>query len=107
MDVASADGTPAAQSRKYAIATQQIIQNDLRLNNANLATARGRGSIPIPSMDPTRPQSDDPTALDPSVRYEDLSTAEVPVPYHASCNAELLKPLNAQMVKHLSEVFKF
>ena len=107
VDVASADGTPAAQSRKYAIATQQIIQNDLRLNNANLATARGRGSIPIPSMDPTRPQSDDPPALDPSVRYEDLSTAEVPVPYHASHNAELLKPLNAQMVTHLRQVFKF
>jgi hypothetical protein len=57
-------------------------------------------------MDPTRPQSDDPTALDPSIRYEDLS-AESPVPYHASCNAKLVKPLSAQMVMHLRQAFKF
>ena len=107
VDVAVAEGTPAAQSRKYAIATQQIVQNDITLNNPNLATAGGRGTIPIPSMDPTRPQSDDPTALDPSIRYEDLSTAEIPVPYHASCNAELVKPLSAQMVTHLRETFAF
>ncbi|MBV2183070.1 MAG: TIGR03768 family metallophosphoesterase [Rhizobium sp.] len=107
VDVAAAEGTPAAQSRKYAIAAQQIIQNDIKRNNPNFATAGGRGTIPIPSMDPTRPQSDDPSALDPSIRYEDLSTAEVPVPYHASCNAELLKPLSAQMVAHLKRTFAF
>jgi hypothetical protein len=60
VDVAVAEGTPAAQSRKYAIATQQIIQNELKLNNPNFATAGGRGTLPIPSMDPTRAQSDDP-----------------------------------------------
>lgn len=107
VDVAVAEGTPAAQSRKYAIAAQQIVQNDVTLNNPNLATADGRGTIPMPSMDPTRPQSDDPTALDPSIRYEDLSMAEVPVPYHASCNAELVKPLSAQMVMHLRQTFAF
>ena len=83
------------------------MQNDVTLNNPNLATAGGRGTIPMPSMDPTRPQSDDPTALDPSIRYEDLSMAEVPVPYHASCNAELVKPLSAQMVMHLRQTFAF
>jgi hypothetical protein len=107
VDVAVAEGTPAAQSRKYAIATQQIIQSDFRLNNPNLATAGGRGTIPIPSMDPTRPQVDDPSAVDPSIRYEDMSTAEHPVPYHASCNAELLKPLSASMVTHLRQAFPF
>ncbi|MCC5988640.1 MAG: TIGR03768 family metallophosphoesterase [Pararhodobacter sp.] len=107
IDVAVAEGTPAAQSRKYAIAAQQIIQNDIKLNDPNLATAGGRGTMPIPSMDPTRPQSDDPSALDPSIRYEDLSTAEVPVPYHASCNVELLKPLSASMANHLRQAYPF
>ncbi len=107
VDVAVAEGTPAAQSRKYAIAAQQIIQNDIKRNNPNLATAGGRGTIPIPSMDPTRPQSDDPTALDPSIRYEDLSRAEDAVPYHASCNAELVKPLSPRMVAHLRQTFSF
>lgn len=107
VDVAVAEGTPAAQSRKYSIAAQQIIQNDLQLNNPNFATAGGRGTIPIPSMDPTRPQSDDPSALDSSIRFDDLSTAEVPVPYHASCNVELLKPLSPQMVAHFKKTFIF
>jgi metallophosphoesterase (TIGR03768 family) len=107
VDVAVAEGTPAAQSRKYAIATQQIIQNDLKLNNPNFATAGGHGTIPIPSMDPTRPQDDDPSAVDPSIRFEDLSTAEHPVPYHASCNVELLKPLSASMVSYLRQEFPF
>ncbi len=101
VDVAVADGTPAAQSRKYAIATQQIIQSDLTLNNPNFATAGGRGKMPIPSMDPTRPQSDDPSAIDPSIRFLDLATAEKPIPYHASCNVELLKQLSPSMVSAL------
>ncbi|MCC5968685.1 MAG: TIGR03768 family metallophosphoesterase [Pararhodobacter sp.] len=107
VDVAVAGGTPAAQSRKFAIAAQQIIQNDIKLNSPNFATVGGHGTIPVLSMDPTRPQSDDPTALDPSIRYEDLSTAEVPVPYHASCNAELVKPLSPEMVAHLRQTFAF
>lgn len=107
VDIAVADGTPAAQSRKYAIATQQIIQNDLRRNNPNLATAGGRGKIAIPSIDPTRPQSDDPTAIDPTIRFHDLSKAEKPVPYHGSCNAKLLKPLSPAMVGVLRTSFAF
>lgn len=105
VDVAVAEGTPAAKSRKFAIAAQQIIQNNLRLNNLNLATAGGQGTIPIPSIDPTRPQSDDPSAFDPSIRFEDLSVFETPVPYHASCNVELIKPLSAEMIAHLRESF--
>lgn len=107
VDVAVAEGTPAAQSRRYAVAAQQIVQNDLKRNNPNFATAGGRGTLPIPSIDPTRPQSDDPTALDPTIRYEDLSQADVPVPYHASCNAELVKPLSPEMVAYLKQAFPF
>jgi metallophosphoesterase (TIGR03768 family) len=101
VDVAVADGTPAAQSRKYAIAAQQIIGNDIKFNSPNFATAGGRGTLPIPSMDPTRPQSDDPHKLDPSIRYLDLSTADKPVAYHASCNVELIKQLSPAMVSAL------
>ncbi|ABD05505.1 Twin-arginine translocation pathway signal [Rhodopseudomonas palustris HaA2] len=99
VDIAVADGTPAAQSRKYAIATQQIIQNDLRPNSPNYATAGGK--IPVPSMDPTRPQSDDPKATDPSIRFVDLRSADKPVQYHASSNVALLKQLSPRMVEVL------
>ncbi|TFU03441.1 TIGR03768 family metallophosphoesterase [Polymorphobacter arshaanensis] len=105
VDIAVAEGTPAAQSRKYAVAAQQIIGNDLRFNSPNFATAGGRGTLPIASMDPTRPQSDDPKATDPSNRFVDLSAATPPVPYHASCNVELVLPLSPAMVSHLRMVF--
>lgn len=101
VDPAVAAGTPAAQSRTFAIATQQIISNDLRRNTPNLATAGGRGTVPIASMDPSRAQTDDPSATDPTIRFHDLTLAEQPVPYHASCNVELLKPLSPVMVKAL------
>jgi hypothetical protein len=97
VDVAAAEGTPAAKSRRYAIAAQQIVQNNLTLNAPNFATAGGRGGLPVPSMDPTRPQSDDPAARDPSIRFMDLSKAEKPVPFHASCNVELVKKLTPTM----------
>jgi metallophosphoesterase (TIGR03768 family) len=105
VDVAVTEGTPAAQSRKYAIAAQQIVGNDPRPNCPNFATAYGRGTVPVPSMDPTRPQSDDPKALDPSIRFVDLTTAEKPVPYHASCNVELLKQLSPEMASVLKRTF--
>jgi len=101
VDVAVAEGTSAAQSRKYAIAAQQIVQNNITLNAPNYATAGGRGTLPVPSMDPTRPQSDDPAAVDPSIRFLDLATAEKPVPFHASCNVELVKKLSPAMVSAL------
>lgn len=101
VDVSVADGTPAARSRSLAVATQQIIGNDLRFNAPNLATAGGRGTLAIASMDPTRPQSDDPAATDPTIRFLDLSEADQPVPYHASCNVVLRKPLAPAMARAL------
>ena len=41
VDPAVAEGTPAATSRRYAIATQQIVQNDLLSNNRNIEKAAG------------------------------------------------------------------
>jgi len=105
VDTAVAEGTPAAASRKYAIATQQIVGNELRRNSPNLLTAGGHGAVPLPSIDPTRPQSDDPTALDPSIRFLDLRDADPPVAYHASCNAELRKVLSRRMAKALRAQF--
>jgi len=104
VDPAVAEGTPAAVSRKYAIATQQIIQTDLTLNNANVSMAYG--VIPVPKMDPTRPQGT-PTAdnpfTDPSIRFVDLS--ENGVPYNASYNAELFKQLSPEMISVLQTQF--
>ena len=104
VDPAVAAGTPAAKSRRLAIATQQIIQTDLQHNNPNRATIAALG-IKLPTMDPTRPQSDDPKATDPSIQFVDLSQASLPVPYHASYNAELFKQLGPEMVAVLKAQF--
>jgi len=106
VDPAVAEGTPAATSRKYAIAVQQIIQNDPSQNSVNHLTAGGTGKLPVPSMDPTRPQSDDPKATDPTIRYVDLSNAVAPVPLHGSYNAELFKQLSPQMISVLTAQFR-
>ena len=106
VDPAVAEGTPAATSRHYAIATQQIIQNDLNQNYPNYLTAGGAGKLPVLSMDPTRPQSDDPKATDPTIKYVDLSQAEKPVPVHGSYNAELLIQLSPKMVSSLRSIFE-
>ena len=106
VDPAVAEGTPAATSRKYAIAVQQIIQNDLSKNFPNNLTAGGQGKIPLPSMDPTRLQSDDPKATDATIKYVDLSHAPVPVPVHGSYNAELFKQLSPQMIRVLKAKFQ-
>ncbi|MBI9076719.1 MAG: TIGR03768 family metallophosphoesterase [Desulfatibacillum sp.] len=97
-------GSPAATSRKHAIATQQIIQTDLTLNNANVLLAGG--VIPVVSMDPTRPQgtpTDTHPFTDPSISFVDLS--DVGVPYNASYNAELFKQLSPEMVSALQAQF--
>lgn len=104
VDPAVAGGTPAAQSRAYAIAAQQIIQTDLRRNNPNFATAGGKGTIPITSIDPTRAQSDDLVATDPTIRFVDLPQSEEAIPYHASCNVELLKCITPTMARSLRQV---
>ena len=103
VDPAVAEGTPAATSRKYAIAAQQIIQNNLTLNNANVSKAYG--VIPVPSMDPTRtqgtPTADNPLT-DPTIQFVDLSgLSENSVPYNASYNAELFKQLSPEMISVL------
>lgn len=102
VDPAVAEGTPAATSRRRAVAVQQIVRNDLRLNVPNDATLGGKGTIPLPSMDPSRPQDGLP---DPSIRFTDLAAADLPVPYHASCNAELVVPLSPDMAAKLKALF--
>jgi metallophosphoesterase (TIGR03768 family) len=105
VDPAVAEGTPAATSRHYAIATQQIIQNDLNQNNPNYLTVGGTGKRPVLSMDPTRPQSDNPKATDPTIKYVDLSQAPKPVPLHGSYNAELRVQLSPAMIRALKSNF--
>ena len=105
VDPAVAEGTPAATSRRYAIAAQQIVQNDMHANNPNNLTAGGAGKLPVPSMDPTRPQSDASDSIDPTIKHVDLSNAPVPVPYHGSYNAELFKQLSPTMVAALKTLF--
>jgi metallophosphoesterase (TIGR03768 family) len=96
VDPAVADGTPAAISRAYSIAAHQIVQNDLRPNAPNVEAAFG--TIPVDSMDPTRPQDGE---TDPSIVYGVVSG----VPYCASYNAELFKQLSPTMVDALKARF--
>ena len=105
VDPAVAEGTPAATSRRYAIAAQQIVQNDMHANCPNDLTAGGTGNRPVPSMDSTRPQSDAPNSNDPTIKHVDLSNAAVPVPYHGSYNAELFKQLSPTMVATMKRLF--
>jgi len=106
VDPAVAEGTPAATSRKYAIAVQQIVRNDMQQNHPNHLTAGGTGRLPVPSMDPTRPQSDAPDTIDPTIKYVDLSNAAVPVPCHGSYNAELFKQLSPKMISVLKNAIE-
>ena len=96
VDPAVREGTPAESGRRMAIAAQQILQNDMRPNTPNVE--RAFGVIPVSSMDPTRPQNG---ASDASIRYGDIRG----VPYSASYNAELFKPLSPTMVKVLKNRF--
>ena len=67
VDPAVRAGTPAATSRAYSVAAQQIVQNDLIPNNVNQSMINKApfdvppvyyppAYAPIPTMDPTRPQ---------------------------------------------------
>jgi len=112
VDPAVKTGTPAATSRKYAIAAQQIVQSNLTLNNPNAATVNAAlPAINLPSMDPTRTQAGvllppgNPNT-DPTIRYVDLSGVAVdPVPYNASYNATLYKQLSPAMKAYLQTLF--
>jgi metallophosphoesterase (TIGR03768 family) len=91
IDPSVAEGTPAAKSRAYAIATHQIVQNDLRQNAKNLSKVTLPGKeVDVNAMDPTRPTNNEP---DPTIRYGAASD----VPYCASYNAELFKKLSPRM----------
>jgi metallophosphoesterase (TIGR03768 family) len=115
VDPAVKAGTPAATSRKYAIAAYQITQGDARLNNPNPKTITA-GPPPLsylPSMDPTRPQ-DGPQFpagnpnTDPTIKYVDLSNLPAPaisVPYNASYNATLYKQLSSAMKAYMQALF--
>ncbi len=108
VDPAVKAGSPAATSRKYAIAAQQIVQNNLRLNNPNPATLTA-GPPPLtnlPSMDPTRPQAGaqfpagNPNT-DPTIIYG----VAPGVPYNASYNAMLYKQLSPAMKAYMQALF--
>lgn len=105
VDPAFAEGTPAAKSRKNAIAAQQIVHNNLTANAANYETFVGKS---IPPTDPTRQQSGEQTdpgsgATDPSIQYLDLTLQGIP--YNASYNARLFKQLSPTMKAHLQTLF--
>jgi metallophosphoesterase (TIGR03768 family) len=107
VDPAVAEGTPAAKSRKYAIATQQILQNPLKANPLNYLTMYGMDLRPT---DPTRPQGGDPAVphsgdayTDPSIQFVDLTSKGIP--YNASYNARLFKQLSPAMKAYLQTLF--
>lgn len=101
VDPAVAEGTPAAKSRKYAIATQQIIRGNLTGNNKNYLYQPGTGNpgLLLPTMDPSRPQDGN---LDTSIQQVDLSPS---VPYNASYNARLFKQLSPIMKARLQALY--
>ncbi len=109
VDIAVKEGTPAATSRKYAIATQQILHTNLKANSINYAELTP-GS-PLTTMDPTRPQggiqgspqAGDSNFTDPSIKFVDMT--DKGVPYNASYNAQLFKKLSLAMENHLRTLY--
>ncbi len=105
VDIAVKEGTPAATSRKYAIATQQILHNQLKGNPINYAELSP--GVPLPTMDPTRPQAGVQTLgtgdPDPTIRFVDLTAQGIP--YNASYNARLIKQLSPAMKAHLRKLY--
>lgn len=107
VDIAVKEGTPAGTSRKYAIATQQILHNDLSGNSKNYEKLTLAPDVSLPTMDPTRPQSGVQTEgtgdFDPSIQFVDLS--DQGIPYNASYNAQLFKQLSPAMKAKMQELF--
>jgi len=113
VDPAVAVGSPAETSRKYAIATQQIVQQNLTVNSVNYEVLPNPENpmypIPVPSIDPSRPQgTPDPNGTppkftDPSIEYVDLTTYGIP--YNASYNAQLFIQLSPEMQTHMQSLF--
>lgn len=79
VDPAVKEGTPAAKSRQYAVAAQQIVANDLDQNN--------------PNSDPALPAG----SKDPSIHPMDRSIF--------SYNAQLYKKLSPEMIAKLQTLF--
>ena len=96
VDPAVAEGTPAATSRKHAVAEHQICQTNLRGNALNLRHFP-KTQLKVDSMDPTRPQDD---SEDPSIQFIEVDG----VPYHASYNAELFKQLTPTMIEVMKKI---
>ena len=109
VDPAFAKGTPAAKSRKNAIAAQQIVHNNLTANPINYQELKSNS--PLPAMDPTRPQGGtqlspepgDSDFTDPSIQYLDLTSKGIP--YNASYNARLYKQLSPEMKARMRQLF--
>lgn len=96
VDPSVAEGTPAAKSRYYSIATQQIVQNNIMPNNPNIKVAYD--VFEVETMDPSRPQDG---SLDKTIIYGSVPD----VPFCASYNAELFKQLSPTMIRALMEKF--
>ena len=114
VDPAVVEGTPAAKSRRYAIATQQILQTNLTVNVPNAAKYARKA---IGSMDPSRAQNGE---VDPTIQWQNvdgygpfpsLQDGQYGSPAHLShaypsYNAELLKQLSPRMVKALRDRYR-
>lgn len=105
VDPAIAEATPAAKSRRNAIAAQQIVHSNLTASPANYRTFAGK---PIPPTDPSRPQSGEQTTgaggvSDPTVQFVNLGVHGVP--YNASYNARLFKHLSPAMRVQMERLF--
>jgi metallophosphoesterase (TIGR03768 family) len=105
VDPAFAEGTPAAKSRKNAIAAQQIVHTPLTANPANYKTFMRN---PIPPTDPTRIQNGEQSTgvggvTDPSIQFLDLTSQGIP--YNASYNARLFKQLSPAMKAKMQALF--
>jgi len=118
VDPSVAEGTPAATSRKYAVAQWQITQPYSSANpfmnapNASTITFPPAITRPVANIDPSRPQGGDmtdtppnPQYLDPTIRYTDISKADIPVPINGSYNVELFKQLSPTMITALKAKF--
>lgn len=114
VDPAAAEGTPAARSRRYSIATQQILRTNLTINTPN---AQKFGKFPLQSMDPSRAQNGEPDPTIKWVRAEGygpfpaLQDGQYGAAAHAadvypSYNAELFKQLSPAMVRALRKRFR-
>ncbi len=113
VDPSVAEGTPAATSRSYSIAVEQILQTNLTRNTPNLASL---GKLSLETVDPSRAQNGD---LDPTIKWP-LVTGYGPFPSlqsgqynfpayntnaYPSYNAELFKQLSPAMIAAMKERF--